>query len=93
MFPSRQIVDQAVRCPGGVRAHQDLQALDVLGRDLRERQVQHRLMVGGGVRAGVPRTQQAGECLARLVRVGGQRVKPVTALVVPGRLLLLRVAR
>ena len=47
-------------------------------------------MVGGGVRAGVPRPQQTRERLARLVGVGLQRVKPVAALVVPGRLLLLR---
>ena len=29
------VVDQPVRSAGGIRAHQDLKALDVLGRDLR----------------------------------------------------------
>src|SRR5215212_9532740 len=55
------VVDEAVRGAGGIRAHQDLDALDVLGRDLLKRQVQHRLMVGGGVRAGVARPQQAAQ--------------------------------
>ena len=44
-------------------------ALDVLGRDLLKRQVQHRLMVGGGVRAGVARPQQAAQRLARLIGI------------------------
>ena len=55
-------------------------------------QIQHRHVVGGGVRAGVARPQQAAERLARLIGVGQQRVKPVAALVVAGRLLLLECA-
>ena len=84
------VVNETVRRAGRVRAHQDLQRLDVLGRDLRQRQVQHRLVIIGGVRAGVPGPQQAAERLAGLIQVDLQRVKPVAALVVPGRLLLLR---
>ena len=80
-----------MRGAGGIGAHEDLDALDVLGRDLRERQVEHRHVVGGGVRAGVARPQQTAQRLARLIGVGLQRVKPVAALVVPGRLLLLGV--
>jgi hypothetical protein len=40
------------------RAHQDLQVFDVRGGDMLQRQVEHRLMVGGGVRASVPRPQR-----------------------------------
>ncbi len=38
------VVEQPVRGAGGVRAHQDHEALDVLGRDLLERPIQHRLV-------------------------------------------------
>ena len=78
---------------GGISADQDLQALEVLGRDLRERPIEHRHMIGGGVRAGVPRSEQGAERLPGLIQVDLQRVKPVAALVVPGRLLLLRMRR
>ena len=70
------VVDQTVRRAGGIRAHQDLQRLDVLGRDLRQRPVDHRDMIGGGVRAGVPGTQQTAERLARLIQVDLQRMNP-----------------
>ena len=84
------VVNETMRSAGGVRADQDLQSLDVLGRDLRQRPVQHSLVIIGGVRAGVPRPEQTAERLTRLIEVDLQRVKPVAALVVPGRLLLLR---
>ena len=48
------VIDEPVRRARRIRAHQDLQRLDVLGRDLRQRQVQHRHMIISGVRAGVP---------------------------------------
>ena len=64
--------------------------LDVLGWDLLKRPVEHRHVISGGVRASVPRPQQAAERLAGLIHVDLQRVKPVATLVVPGRLLLLR---
>ncbi len=79
-----------MRSASRVRAHQDLQCLDMLGRDLLKRPVQHRHMIIGGVRASVPGAQQPAERLARLIQVDLQRVKPVAALIVPGRLLLLR---
>jgi hypothetical protein len=47
----------------------------------------------GGVRAGVAGAQQAAERLSGLIQVDLQRVKPVAALVVPGRLLFLRMRR
>ena len=93
MLPLAAVVGQLVRRAGAVRADQDLDALDVLGRDLRERQVEHRLVIGGGVRAGVPGPEHRAERLAGLIGIGVQRVKPVAALVVPGRPLLLRMAR
>ena len=84
------VVNQTMRGAGRVRAHQDLQSLDVPGRDLRQRQVQHRHMILGGVRASVPGPQKAAERLPGLIQVDLQRVKPVAALVCSGRLLLLR---
>ncbi len=80
-----------MRGAGAVRAHEDLNALDVLGRDLRERQVEHRLVVLSGVRAGVPGSEHRTERLAGLISVPVQRVESVAALVGPGRALLLRV--
>jgi hypothetical protein len=68
-----------VRGAGGVGTNQDLDALDLLARDLRERPIQHHLVVGGRVRAGVPRPQQRAQRLAGLIGVGLQRVKSVAA--------------
>jgi hypothetical protein len=48
-------------------------------------------MIGGGIGGSVPWPQQPAERLPRLVQIRLQRVKPVTALVVAGRLLLLGV--
>src|SRR5450759_2621453 len=48
-------------------------------------------MVLSGVRAGVPGPQLPRQRFAGLIAVGEQRVKPVAALEVPGRALLLRV--
>ena len=52
------VVDQPMRSAGRVSAHQDLDRLDVPIGELLKREVQDRLMIGGGVRAGVPRPQQ-----------------------------------
>jgi hypothetical protein len=46
-----------------------VRAAGVLGRDLRQRPVQHRHMIIGGVGAGVPGAQQPAERLARLIQV------------------------
>ena len=60
--------------------------------DLREGPVDHRDVIGGGVRSGVPGAQHDRERFARLVDIRGERVKPIAVLVGPGRLLLLHVA-
>jgi hypothetical protein len=80
-----------VRCAGRVCAHEDLDLLNVRAGDLLKRAVKHRDVIGHGVRAGVARPQQARQPLPGLIGVGLQRVKAVAALVVAGRLLLLRV--
>ena len=85
------VIGGLVRRAGRVRANQDLHALDVLDGDLRKRQVDHRLVIGGGIRPGVPGAKDHRERLPGLVRVRAQRVKPVPVLVIPRRLLLLRV--
>jgi hypothetical protein len=86
-------VGELGRGAGRIRAQQDLDLLDVLVGDLRERQVTDRDLVGRGVSACVPGAQTAAERLPGLIQVDLQRVKPVAALVVPGRLLLLRMRR
>ena len=85
------VVEQPVRRACRVRAHQDLQGLDMTGRDLLKREVQHRQVISDSVGACVPRPQQTAERFARLIAVGVERKEPVTALVVPGRFLLLGV--
>jgi hypothetical protein len=50
-------------------------------------------VIGGGVRAGVARPQDAGHALARAVQVAQQRVVAVAALEVALRLLLVGVRR
>ena len=82
-------VGQLMASAGAVDPHQDLDALDVLGGDLRECLVDHRDLIGGGVRAGVPGTQPPGDASPVSSRVSNQRVEPVAALVVPAALLLL----
>ena len=86
------VVDQAVRGAGGVGAHQDLDRLDVLGRDLRERQVEHRDDDRRRCSRRRSPAAAAPPSASRVsIGVGQQRVKPVAALVVAGRPLLLRV--
>ena len=65
---------------GGIDAQQQLDALDVLGGDLRQRLLGHRDLIGGGVRAGVAGAQLAGQRLTGLIGVGQHRVKAVAAL-------------
>ena len=50
---------------GRRRSRVGFQSLDLRGRDLRQREVQHRLVVIGGVGAGVPGAQQTAQRLAR----------------------------
>jgi hypothetical protein len=73
-------VQQRVRGAGRIAAHQDLDLFDVLGRDLLERGLGDRDLVGGGVGAGVARSQLAGQRLAGLIGVGQHRTKPEAAL-------------
>jgi hypothetical protein len=79
-----------VRRAGAIRAHQNLSA-ERLRVQLSERQVQHRLVIGGGVRAGVAGPQDARWRLARLIQVGQQRMVAEAAFEVPAGLLLVRV--
>ena len=85
------VIGRVVCRAGRVGSDQDLDALDQLAGDLREREIDHRHMIGGGVRAGVSRPQQHRQRLPRFVRIGAQRIEPVPMLVVPRRLLLLGV--
>ena len=50
----------------------------------------HLDLVSGGIRTGVPRAQLSSQRFAGLIAVGEHRVKPVAALEVPSRALLLR---
>jgi hypothetical protein len=79
-----------MRGAADVGAGEDLR-VEVGGGQLLERQLQDLEMVGGGVRARVPRPQDGGQRLAGLVQIAAQRVKAETAFVVAGRLLLLGV--
>jgi hypothetical protein len=87
------VVGQAVRGAGRVAAHQDLKVLDVLDRDLREREVQHCLVVLRGVRARVPRPQHATQRLPGLIDVRLQRVEAIPALVIASGPFLLGMRR
>src|ERR1017187_7439075 len=59
----------------------DRRALDLLGGDLLELEVQHRLVVGGGVGTGVAGSEHRTQRLARLIGVGRQRVESVAVLI------------
>jgi len=83
---------QLVACAGAVGPHQDL-AVERLGVELLKRELEHGGVIGGGVRAGVARPQDAGHALARAVQVAQQRVVAVAALEVALRLLLVGVRR
>ena len=67
-------------------------AVGDLGRQLRQRLLQHGDVVGGGVRAGVAGPQHAGEMLAGLVEEAVQRMEAEAALAVRPATLLLGVA-
>jgi hypothetical protein len=76
----------------GVGTDQDLGAVTVLVRQLREGLVQDGDVIGGGVRAGVAPTQRSGQELAGVVAESEHRVVAETALERRGRGLLLAVA-
>ena len=86
-------VQQLVARTGTVDAQQDLDRLDVRRGDLLKRGVGDRDLVGGGVRAGVPRAQLAAQRFAGLIAVGQHRVKAEAALEVALGALLVRMAR
>src|SRR5450755_5158827 len=65
-----------MRCAGTVGADQDL-PVERLRVELREREIQHGLVIGGGVRAGVPRPQDPGGRLAGPVEIAQQRTMAV----------------
>jgi len=79
-----------VRAPADIGAHQHL-PLQVLGGDLRQRQPQHVEVIAGGVRPGVPRSENRRQRLADLIQPAPERMKPVPVLVVPGHQLLIGV--
>jgi hypothetical protein len=66
-------VQQLVAGSRGVDAQQDLDVLDVLGRDLLQRGLGDRDLVDGGVGAGVAGPQHPGQRLAGLIAIGQQR--------------------
>jgi len=69
-----------VRRSRRVDAQQDLDPLDLLVGDLRERLLRHLDLVGAGVGAGVGGAQEPGQRLVGLVQVGeaagGSRSRP-----------------
>jgi hypothetical protein len=85
-------VQQLVAGPGRVDAQQDLDALDVLDRDLLDRLLGHGDLIDRGVRAGVARSQLSGQRLAGLIGVGQHRMKAEAALEGPRRALLVGMA-
>ncbi len=81
---------ERVRAPADIGADQDL-PVEVLGGQLLQREPEHGEVIGGRVRAGVPRSEDRRQRLAGLIQPAAERMKPVPVLVVPGRHLLLRV--
>jgi hypothetical protein len=86
-------VQKLVARAGAVDAQQQFDRLDVLGGDLRDGLLGNLDLVGGSVRSGVAGPQLSSECFAGLVRIGEHRVKPVAALEIPRRALLLGMRR
>ena len=84
------VISRLVRGASPVRAHQDLDPLDVLGGNLGKRPVEHDLMIGGGIRSRVARPEHHRQRLPGLIGVDVQRLKAKAALVVASRTLLLR---
>ena len=83
-------VQQLVAGASGVDAQQQLDGLDVPGGDLLDGLLGDSDLVDGAIRARVSRPQFTSQRFACLIRVGEHRVKPVAALEVPRRALLLR---
>ena len=72
---AQQVPDEVVAGPGSVNADQEPPPEP--SRDLAERRGEHLLVVGEGVRAGVPWPQEHGQALAGIDAPGGQRVEAV----------------
>ncbi len=85
-------VHDLVRRARGIGAYHDLDRLDQVLGDLRERVLDDRDVIGGSVRTRVARPQTRGQRLAGLVAIGHQRMKAIAALVGPGRPFLVGVA-
>jgi hypothetical protein len=81
-----------LRATGAVGADEDFGAVAVGVGDLCEGLVEDGDVVGGGVRSGVARPQEASEGLAGVVEEAEQRVVAEAAFVGGGGLLLLGVA-
>ena len=71
---------ERVRRATDIRADEDL-SIKVIGRQLSEREPEHREVILGRVRAGVSRPEDRGHCLAGLVQPAAERVKPIPVLV------------
>ena len=82
-------IDEVVRRPGGVGAHQHLH-LRRAHRQLGQRRVEHGEMIGGVVRARPTRTQQPGQCFTGAVQIGEDRIEPEPAFVGRRGVLLVR---
>ncbi len=78
-----------MRLTADIGANQNL-PVKVLDRQLREPETKHREVISGGVRAGVPRSEDRGQRFAGLIQIAVQRIEPVAVLVVAGGELLLR---
>ena len=87
-----QVGQELPGAAGAVGADQDRRAVPVAVGDLRQRVVDHRDVVGGVVRARVPRPQHPGQRLTGVVQPGQHRVIAPARLVGGGAALLLRVA-
>src|SRR5436305_11816916 len=85
-------VKQLVTGAGAVDPHQQLDRLDMLGWDLRERLLGDPDLISGGVRTRVAGAKLTGQRLPGLIAIGQQRVKPKAALARPRRALLLGIA-
>jgi hypothetical protein len=84
------IAGEGVRRTADITAHQDL-AIQILGRQLRERKTEHREVVLGGVRPRVPRSEDRRQRFAGLIQPAPERVEPVPVLIGASRQLLVRV--
>lgn len=84
--------EEGFRGSGTVGADQDVGAVSVSVGGLRERSVEHRDVIGGGVGSGVAGPQPSRHGFAGVREEAQQRMEDGSALVGRGRLFLLRVA-